>query len=83
MASFRFNDYLRLFQNFSFETASPVFYSKVWFNTPELAPAQMPQRLQRFGIKPDGIINFLSNEPPIELMQRLRYRGACPAEAHL
>jgi hypothetical protein len=42
----------------------------------------MPQRLQRFGIKSDGIINFLSNEPPIELMQRLRYRGACPAEAH-
>jgi hypothetical protein len=22
------------------------------------------QHLQKFGIKPDGIINFLSNEPP-------------------
>jgi hypothetical protein len=28
------------------------------------APAQIMQRLQKFGIKPDGIINFLSNEPP-------------------
>jgi hypothetical protein len=46
------------------------------------APAQMTQRLQNFGIKPDGIINFLSNEPPLELMQRLRYRGACSVEAH-
>jgi uncharacterized protein (DUF4415 family) len=54
-------------------------YSKVWFNTPSnlrfaYAPAQIPQRLQRFGIKPDGIINFLSNEPPFKLTQRLRYR---------
>jgi hypothetical protein len=45
-------------------------YSGVWFNTPSnlrfaLAPAQITQRLQKFGIKPDGIINFLSNEPPI------------------
>ncbi|MDR2766841.1 MAG: hypothetical protein LBB82_00780, partial [Treponema sp.] len=39
-------------------------------------------RLQKFGIKPDGIINFLSNEPPFKPTQRLRYRGACPAEAH-
>jgi hypothetical protein len=59
-----------------------IVYSKVWFNTPELAPAQIPQRLQIFGIKPDGIINFLSNEPPFKLTQRLRYRRACPAEAH-
>jgi hypothetical protein len=40
-------------------------------------------RLQKFGIKPDGIINFLSNEPPFELTQRLRYLAACRAEAHL
>jgi hypothetical protein len=41
-------------------------YSGVWFNTPGLAPAQIRQRLQKFGIKPDGIINFLSNEPPFK-----------------
>jgi hypothetical protein len=57
-------------------------YSKFWFNTPRLAAAQRPQRLRKFGIKPDGIINFLSNEPPFEPMQRLRYRAACRAEAH-
>jgi hypothetical protein len=48
---------------------NPVGYSKVWFNTPELAPAQIKHRLQKFGVKPDGIINFLSNEPPFELTQ--------------
>jgi hypothetical protein len=67
-------------------------YLKVWFNTPSnlrfaLAPAQTTQRLQRIGIKPDGIIgpkvrNFLSNEPPFRSTQRLRYRGACSAENH-
>jgi hypothetical protein len=41
-------------------------YSKVWFNTPRLAAAQITQRFQKFGIKPDGIINFLSNEPPFK-----------------
>jgi predicted transcriptional regulator YdeE len=40
------------------------------------APAQIRQCLQKFGIKPDGILNFLSNEPPIKLTQRLRYRQA-------
>jgi hypothetical protein len=59
------------------------FYSKVWFNTPELAPAQTRQRLQNFGIKPDGVINFLLNEHPFRIRQRLGYRGACSAEAHL
>jgi hypothetical protein len=34
-----------------------VFYSKVWFNTPELAPVQITCCFQKFGIKPDGIIN--------------------------
>jgi hypothetical protein len=46
-------------------TQFECFYSKVWFNTPRLAAAQMMQRFQEIGIKPDGIINFLSNEPPI------------------
>ncbi|MDR2176973.1 MAG: putative glycolipid-binding domain-containing protein, partial [Treponema sp.] len=45
------------------EALGPVgmvrFIRKVWFNTPELAPAQTRQRFQKFGIKPDGIINFL------------------------
>ena len=63
-------------------------YSKVWFNTsPDLwsaiTPAQTTQRLPKFGIKPDGIINFLSNEPPFRPTQRLRYCGACSPEAHL
>jgi hypothetical protein len=40
--------------------------SEVWFNTPQLAAAQIRQRLQKFGIKADDIINFLSNEPPIQ-----------------
>jgi hypothetical protein len=35
-------------------------------------------RMQKIGIKPDRIINFLSNEPPFKLTRRLRYR----AEAH-
>jgi hypothetical protein len=30
------------------------------------APAQIRHDLQRLGIKPDGIMNFLSNEPPIK-----------------
>jgi peptidoglycan hydrolase-like protein with peptidoglycan-binding domain len=61
-------------------------YSKVWFNTPSQTtfarstPAQIRQFLQKFGIKPDGIIgpkvrDFLSNQPPIKLTQRLRYRA--------
>jgi FMN phosphatase YigB (HAD superfamily) len=67
-------------------------YSKVWFNTPRLAAAQITQRFLNFGIKPDGIIgpavrNFLSNEPPFRIRHRSRYRQtsllrACPAEAH-
>ncbi|MDR0642776.1 MAG: hypothetical protein LBG07_09995 [Treponema sp.] len=46
------------------------------------APAQIMQRLQKFGVKPknsltrgEGIINFLTTEPPFDPMQRLRYRG--------
>jgi hypothetical protein len=65
------------------EKAVSAVDSKVWFNTPRLAAAQRPQRLQKFGIKPDGIINFLSNEPPFKQKRSLRYRRACPAEAHL
>ena len=72
------------YQNHSHRCFGPdrFLYSRVWFNTPELAPAQIMRRLQRFGIKPDGIIIFLSNEPPFKPAQRLRYRGACSAEAH-
>jgi hypothetical protein len=47
------------------------FYSKVWFNTPSdlwsaLCSGSNNVTLTKFGIKPDGIINFLSNEPPIQ-----------------
>jgi hypothetical protein len=34
------------------------------------------RRAQKSGIKPDGIINFLSNDPPFEQRQSLRYRRA-------
>jgi hypothetical protein len=37
-----------------FQTQMMAVYSKVWFNTPQFAAAQRPQRLQKFGIKPDG-----------------------------
>jgi hypothetical protein len=40
-------------------------------------------RLQKFGIKPDGIINFLSNEPPIgKLLYVPDTAQLCCAEAH-
>jgi hypothetical protein len=42
------------------------FYSKVWFNTLRLAAVQTTYCFQKPGIKPDDIINFLSNEPPIQ-----------------
>jgi hypothetical protein len=48
-----------------------------------LAVAQVMQRLQRFGIKPDSIINFRTRslrgaqtQTPFKLIQRLRYRAA-------
>jgi hypothetical protein len=41
-------------------------YSRVWFNTPRLAAALIWLDLLKFGNKPDGIINFLSNEPPLK-----------------
>jgi hypothetical protein len=41
-------------------------YSKVWLNTLGLAAVQTTYYFQKLGIKPDGIINFLSNEPPIQ-----------------
>jgi hypothetical protein len=57
-----------------------VFIRKVWFNTPPqtclpqicaYAAAQIRQRLQRFGIKPDSIINFLT-ERASSIRQRLQ-----------
>jgi hypothetical protein len=53
----RLNKYRKILKN---------IYSGVWFNTPGLAPAQIRQRFLKFGIKPDGIINFLANEPPLK-----------------
>jgi hypothetical protein len=42
-------------------------YSRVWFNTPRLAAAQIRQYLQRFGIKPDFriIIAYRSTLPDV------------------
>jgi hypothetical protein len=42
-------------------------YSKVWFNIPRLASAERIQRFGAFGIKPDDLINFLSNEATAKL----------------
>jgi hypothetical protein len=74
------------------------FYSKVWFNTLEpkvrrtkgstklrfaLAAVQTTYCFQKPGIKPDGIINFLSNEPPIgKLLYVPDTVELCSAEAH-
>jgi hypothetical protein len=33
---------------------------------PRSAAAEVKHSLQRYGIKPDGIINFFSNEPPVK-----------------
>jgi hypothetical protein len=49
-----------------------IFSFAVWFNTPpQILPlalfARLPclRRLQKFGIKPGGIINFLTRSSPI------------------
>ena len=68
--------------------ASAVFYSKVWFNTPEdlwsaLCSGCYQSKYVDRGIKPDGIINFLSNEPPFKPTQRLRYRSGPTVRALL
>jgi hypothetical protein len=41
-----------------------LFYSKIWFNTPQLAAVERKPSMGVSGIKTDVIINFLSNEPP-------------------
>jgi predicted RND superfamily exporter protein len=48
-----------------------AFIRKVWFNTPRLAAAHVRQSLQRFGIKPDDIINFLIRFLPEEHYARV------------
>jgi hypothetical protein len=48
----------------------------IWFNTPELAPAQIRQRLQKFGIKPDGIINYTA---PFCQHKKIKYLRWIPA----
>jgi len=49
-----------------------LFYSKVWFNTPLLAAAERNQNMRVLGIKPDDIINFLSNEAPWQIMKGIQ-----------
>jgi hypothetical protein len=51
-------------RSISQDDIAPAAYSRVWFNTPRLAAAQIMQRLQKFGIKPDSMINFLTTGPP-------------------
>jgi len=59
------------------------FYSKVWFNSPLLAAAERNQHMKVLGIKSDGIINFLSNEAPRQIMQRLKIPHGLPWGASL
>jgi hypothetical protein len=58
------------------------FIRKVWFNTPRLAAAQIRQRLQRFGIEPDGIINFLTRSNLLNNATLTRYLAPWGEEVH-
>jgi hypothetical protein len=57
-------------------------YSYVWFNTPRLAAADRKQSIRAFGIKPDGIINFLTNEAPVKPCNAYRYPALQGGEPH-
>ena len=46
------------------------------------APSVINQNLEKIGIKPDGIINFLSNEAPVKSSNAYRYLAACRGELH-
>jgi hypothetical protein len=59
------------------KTARPLI-RKVWFNTPRLAAAQIKQRLQRFGSKPDGIINFLTDRASVQTNATLKIPQGLP-----
>jgi hypothetical protein len=45
--------------------SAPVVYSEVWFNTPRLASVHLKHSLQKFGIKPDGIMNNRRVSPAV------------------
>jgi hypothetical protein len=59
-----------------------LLYSKIWFNTPRLASAERNLSIEAYGIKPDVLINFLSNEPPVKSGNAYRYPEACLGEVH-
>jgi hypothetical protein len=65
------------------QVRAAIIYSKVWFNTPELCSGPNKATFTKFGIKPDGIINFLSNEPPLKQGAAKDTAELCSAEAHL
>jgi hypothetical protein len=75
--AFSHNTYHQLIFSFS----SPFFASILILKSglisrrtsgPRSASAQTTQCLQKFGIKPDGIINFLPNEPPFRYNSTLK-----------
>jgi hypothetical protein len=47
-----------------------ILYSKVWFNTPQLAAVEKKQCLKVFGIKTDVLNKFPLEEPPFQIGQR-------------
>jgi hypothetical protein len=46
------------------------------------AAAVSNHSIEVFSIKIDGIINFLSNEPPVKLSNAYRYTAACRWVVH-
>jgi hypothetical protein len=62
-----------------------LFIRQFWFNTPPnlwfaLAAAQTMQRLQKFGIKPDHIINFLYGRTSVEINVLLKIPRSSAAQ---
>jgi hypothetical protein len=56
-----------------------IFYSAISGLIPRRsAAAQVMQRLQRFGIKPDGIINFLTERASVQTNTTLKIPRGLP-----
>jgi len=50
----------------------PLFIRKSGLIPRSSAPAETTQNIRNTGIKPDGIINFLTNEPPFQYNPTLK-----------
>jgi hypothetical protein len=63
--------------------AGAMVDSRVWFNTPRLASAQVMQRLQNLVLNQGTRSPVRDRTSLREIRHRLGCRGACSAEAHL